>query len=197
MVKKTKRKIIDAFSKLVYQRSYDEVTVEMIIKEAGVGKTTFYRYFHDKPDVMFERFKTIYDDAIISSDCKSMEDLFAALLRQAREHPDQYAMFNTSGVNSYLSFIYQYTYEMGKEIVETAWNRKATEIEDFHIAHFCAGGSKILEEWCRGKKYQSMTAEQAAKEMCGSMSDKYYVQLNDAVMHHMKKLIKNRDYYDK
>jgi len=42
-----------------------------------------------------------------------------------------------------------------------------------------------------------MTAEQAAKEMCRSMSEKYYVQLNDAVIFHMKKLIKSRDYYDK
>ena len=84
MKKQTKKKIIDAFSKLVSERSYDEVTVEMIIQEADIGKTTFYRYFHDKADVMSERFKMIYDEAIISSECKSLEDLFETLLRQAR-----------------------------------------------------------------------------------------------------------------
>ncbi len=195
MKKQTKKKIIDAFSKLVSERSYDEVTVEMIIQEADVGKTTFYRYFHDKADVMSERFKMIYDEAIISSECRSLEDLFETLLRQGRMHPDQYAMFNTSGVNSYRELIYQYTYTMGKEIIETAWNRKMSEIEDFHIAYFCAGGSKILEEWSKGKKYRNMTSRQAAKEICSMMNDAYLVQLNEAVMHHMRKVIENRQYF--
>jgi len=37
--------IISAFSALVAERSYEEVTVEMIIRRAEVSKTTFYRYF--------------------------------------------------------------------------------------------------------------------------------------------------------
>ena len=48
MNKWTKKRIIDAFSALVARCGYDEITVEMILKEAEVSKTTFYRYFHDR-----------------------------------------------------------------------------------------------------------------------------------------------------
>ena len=186
MVKWTRNRIISAFSALVAERSYEEVTVEMIIRRAEVSKTTFYRYFCDKAAVMEARFQMLYDEAVVSRDCQSLEDLFAALLRQAREHPDQHAMFNTSGYNSYREFIYRYTYARGKEIMEAAWGRKATDREDFHIAYFCAGGSKILEEWCRGRSFINMTAEEAAREICSMIHEPFRVQLSDLVMAHIR-----------
>ena len=90
MVKWTKNRIIHAFSDLVAERSYEEVSVNMIIERAEVSKTTFYRYFCDKAAVMEARFKMLYDEAVISRDCRNLEDLFATLLKQARSHPDQY-----------------------------------------------------------------------------------------------------------
>ncbi len=186
MTRWTRERIIHAFSELVVERSYDEVSVEMIIRRAEVSKTTFYRYFCDKAAVMDARFQMLYDEAVISNDCRSLQDLFATLLKQARSHPDQYAMFSTSGYNSYREFIYRYTYSIGKEIMESAWNRQVTDIEDFHIAYFCAGGSKILQEWCEGKRFTNMTEEEAAREICSMISRPYLVELGDSVINHLK-----------
>lgn len=186
MVKWTKNRIIHAFSDLVAERSYEEVSVNMIIERAEVSKTTFYRYFCDKAAVMEARFKMLYDEAVISRDCRNLEDLFATLLKQARSHPDQYGMFNTSGYNSYREFIYRYTYTMGKEIMETAWGRPVSDLEDFHIAYFCAGGSRILEEWCMGRRFLNMSAEEAAREICSMIHEPFRVSFSDAVMKQLR-----------
>ena len=186
MTRWTRERIIHAFSELVAERSYDEVSVEMILRRAEVSKTTFYRYFCDKAAVMDARFQMLYDEAVISNDCRSLQDLFATLLKQARMHPDQYAMFSTSGYNSYREFIYRYTYSIGKEIMESAWHRQVTDIEDFHIAYFCAGGSKILQEWCEGKRFTHMTEEEAAREICTMIHQQYLVGLDKTVIEHLK-----------
>lgn len=193
MVKWTRKRIMDAFSQLVAERSYDEVTVAMIIARAEVSKSTFYRYFCDKADIMDARFQALYDEAVISGGCESLQDLFAILLKQARMHPDQIAMFRTWGYNSYREFIYRYTYSMGKEIMETAWGRKVSDIEDFHIAYFCAGGSRILQEWAEGKRFSSMSEDEAAKEICTMIHKPYLVELNRAVMRHLQSVIRERN----
>ena len=63
MNKFTRKRIIDAFTQLVSEYGYENVNVAMIIKRAEVGKTTFYRYFKDKRDVMFAHCQNLYDTA--------------------------------------------------------------------------------------------------------------------------------------
>lgn len=186
MAKWTRNRIINAFCELVAERSYNEVTVEMIIRRAEVSKTTFYRYFCDKDAVMEARFQMLYDEAVISSECVTLQDLFATLLRQARQHPDQHAMFNTVGHNSYREFIYRYTYAMGREIMEAAWGRPVSDIEDFHIAYFCAGGSTILQEWCMGRRFTNMTEDEAAAEICSMIHSPFMVDLSDEILKRLK-----------
>ncbi|MCR5794737.1 MAG: TetR/AcrR family transcriptional regulator [Solobacterium sp.] len=189
MNKWTKKRIIDAFSMLVYKYGYDDITVEMILKEAEVSKTTFYRYFRDKADVMDARFRSLYDEAILERNCQSLQDLFEILIEQAKENDDQYAMFSTTGHNSYREFVYRYTYEMGKRIIETVWNRKVTESEDFHIAYFCAGGAKMLQEWVRGRAFTQFTTQQFAHEMTLMMSGRYRLRFDDVVREHIREII--------
>ena len=182
--------VIEEFVDLLTKKSYDEISVAEIIRKAHVGKTTFYRYFCDKADLMDAYFQSIYDQALIDSKADSLEDLFATLLQSARDNPEQYAMFQTSGYNSFRSFIYRYTYKMGKEIVEAGWGRPVNEMEDFHIAYFCAGGSQIIEEWCRGTKYRDITSRQAAQEIMKMINESYRVKLNEEVR---KRVIQKED----
>ncbi|MDD5851923.1 MAG: TetR/AcrR family transcriptional regulator [Galactobacillus timonensis] len=173
--------VIEAFVNLLKKKSYEEISVAEIIRKAHVGKTTFYRYFRDKADLMDAYFQMIYDQALTDAKVDSLEDLFAILLQSARDNPEQYAMFQTSGYNSFRSFIYRYTYKMGKEIVEAGWGRPLDEIEDLHIAYFCAGGSQIIEEWCRGTKYGDITSRQAAQEIMKMINASYRVRLNEEI----------------
>ena len=181
MEKWTRKRIIETFTELVSKYSYDGVTVQHILEKAEVSKTTFYRYFKDKADVMDARFRSLYDEAVARSDCRSLQDLFTILLRQSREQTDQYAMFATTGFNSYREFVYRYTVTMGQIIMETAWGRAVTEEEKFYISFFCAGGAKILQDWARGRQFAELSAEEVAARMCRMIHPRYQVRLDDAM----------------
>ena len=63
MQERTKEDILRAFNSLIEATDFDKITVQMIIDEAGIGRTTFYRYFKDKYDVMnynYERYLQEY-----------------------------------------------------------------------------------------------------------------------------------------
>ena len=175
MSKQTKKKVIAAFEDLAGRYGYDQISVQMIIAKAGIGKTTFYRHFKDKADVMEARFSMMYDEAILASGCKSVEDLCRTILLNAREHPEQKVFFESSGYHSYSEFIYRYTYEIGKKIIERSWGRELTEIEEMGVAFFCAGNSKLFEEFCNGKRFNNITPDEAANKIISMMSQNYRI----------------------
>ena len=189
----TKRHIVDGFVRLLHMHSYPSITVEMILAQTDVSKTTFYRYFRNKSDVMDAYFQQVYDAAILDEGCRDLEDLFAAILEKARRNPEQYRMFETTGYNSYRQFIYRYALTMGTKIIETSWGRKLSEVEAFHVAFFCAGGSHAVEEFSRGQSYRSMGSRQAAAEIASMMNSEYKVAIDEAMRANLREYIRRRD----
>lgn len=51
--RETRERIVDAAFALFADRGFDQVTVEDIAESAAVGRTTFFRYFGDKQEVVF------------------------------------------------------------------------------------------------------------------------------------------------
>src|SRR5690348_2193898 len=51
-VRQTRLKLLRAFNKLVLERGYAKMTVDDVIKEAGVGRSTFYEHFETKEDIL-------------------------------------------------------------------------------------------------------------------------------------------------
>lgn len=176
MNKWTKKRILDVFTELVDEYGYEDVTIQMILEKAEVGKTTFYRYFRNKSDLLYAHYKDLYDAAIDDDNCKDLEDLYVSLFRTIRERPEELAMFDTIGYDSYLEFIYQYTLTRGKQILEKAWGRPLTLKEHFHVAFFCGGGARILEEYACGR-YRELTPEELGREAASIMHSPYKVKI--------------------
>lgn len=49
-IKKTYRALIDAFTKLLEEQPYENITVAMLCDEAMIRRTTFYKHFADKAE---------------------------------------------------------------------------------------------------------------------------------------------------
>ena len=53
--------ILDAFNRLIAEKDFQKISVEMIMNEAKVSRSTFYRYFKDKYEVMNANYKNVLD----------------------------------------------------------------------------------------------------------------------------------------
>lgn len=58
--RKTREAIFKAFSSLLARKHYDHITVQNIIDEADVGRTTFYAHFQTKEDLLDQMCEEIF-----------------------------------------------------------------------------------------------------------------------------------------
>jgi AcrR family transcriptional regulator len=57
---RTKSWIFDAIMQLMDEKPYNKVTVSDITKKAGIARTTFYRSYKDKDDIVFEYLNNMF-----------------------------------------------------------------------------------------------------------------------------------------
>ncbi|MGP3534167.1 TetR/AcrR family transcriptional regulator [Microbacterium sp. RD1] len=101
--RRARQRIIEAADDLFASRGYDDVSVSDIAERAEVGRTTFFRYFGDKTEVVFAKEQAMLDAVARAGMDESVEtarDIRAAieqlrpivleLCEEASEDPDAY-----------------------------------------------------------------------------------------------------------
>lgn len=58
---KTLNAIYDAFAKLINNKDYDEITIQDILDESNISRSTFYSHFKEKNDLLLSVSKHIFD----------------------------------------------------------------------------------------------------------------------------------------
>ena len=61
-VKKTKNNLRRAMIKILEIYSYEELTVDMLCKEAMSSRSTFYQYYSNKRDILVELISDMLND---------------------------------------------------------------------------------------------------------------------------------------
>lgn len=64
---KTKESLLEALIRMLENRSLDSVTVSDLCKEAGINRTTFYKYYSVPEDVIIEAAEKILDETIYTN----------------------------------------------------------------------------------------------------------------------------------
>ncbi|MDY4022996.1 TetR/AcrR family transcriptional regulator [Staphylococcus borealis] len=59
---KTKKALTDSLYSLLEEEAFSTITVNMICKNAGVHRTTFYKHFYDKFELLNQLLKLAHDD---------------------------------------------------------------------------------------------------------------------------------------
>lgn len=158
--KKTREAIFTAFTTLLSRKSYDRISVQEIIDEANIGRTTFYAHFETKDyllrDLCEELFGHIIDTAMglphghYHYSCGSQTDsVFLHLLRHLQEN-DRNILELLSSQNNEI-FLRYFKSDLKKMIViqyaEKGLLKNSTLPEDYLVDHISSSFVDTVDWW--------------------------------------------------
>lgn len=166
--RKTRVAIFSAFSSLLAEKSYGKITVQEIIDEANVGRTTFYAHFETKDDLLKELCGELFGHIIGSamdcththglySDGNTPESVFCHLLQHLQEND-----YNILGLLSSEScdIFLRYFKDSLNGLIRTQFveQKQSTHTElpqDFLINHISGSFVEMVLWWIKGHRKQT------------------------------------------
>lgn len=89
--------LTDAFLKLLQKKSINNISISELCNSAGVGRSSFYRNFESKEDILRAYINKIFSDWITGydlNDNKSLYELTNALFTHFEKYKDFYFLLN-------------------------------------------------------------------------------------------------------
>ena len=168
MLNRTMTAILNAFNRLIVQHDFQKISVEMIMKEADVSRSTFYRYFKDKYEVMNTNFKCLLDYYVDPARSHNYRDLCYHLFEYAQDNLKIFRRaLETTGFNSFSNFIYEYSYQTALAVTKSNRNGVGfSPAEELQVDVFCNGICAVYKNLVYQQyKIDASTAADALYEM--------------------------------
>lgn len=156
----TKKIIEDSMFLLLKTKSFEKITIDMILNESNVSRSTFYRYFNDKYELMNWCYQS-YVDTLLFKVYHGTENWRTTLSQIFQFLSDNHEYFEQAskvqGKNSFADFLYNYSYEFYRNIYLNKANEKALANHARVALEFnCIGGVHIVKEWLKNGRKESV-----------------------------------------
>ncbi|KAF5045771.1 hypothetical protein DSECCO2_477780 [anaerobic digester metagenome] len=166
--KKTRDAVFKAFNTLLSSKSYNRITIQEIIDEANIGRSTFYSHFETKDDllremctdlfshVFSESFNTenTHDFSFIDSNPGSMITHILYHLRDNKKNI--IGILTCESSDLFLRFFKQYLNELIIQHLIAMIERKNTNVpEDFLMNHIASSFVEMVQWWIKNNMRQS------------------------------------------
>ena len=168
MPSRTMDAILYAFNRLIVEYDFQKISVEMIMAEAKVSRSTFYRHFKDKYEVMNANFKQVLDYYVDPKRSRNYRDLCFHLFTYAQDHLKMFRRaLETTGFNSFSNFIYEYSYQTALAITRSNRDGEGfTPAEELQVDVFCNGICAVYKNLVRQRyRIDAAAAADALYEM--------------------------------
>lgn len=165
--KKTRAAIFKAFSALLSEKNYGRITVQEIIDEANVGRTTFYAHFETKDELLKalceELFGHIIDSALdcththgLYSNGNVPESVFCHLLQHLQENDNNIlGLLSCESSEIFLRYFKDSLNELIRMQFVNQNRQKNTNIpQDFLINHISGSFVEMVLWWIKGHMKQ-------------------------------------------
>lgn len=152
---KTRDAIFSAFSRLLEKKRYSHITVQDIIDEANIGRSTFYAHFETKDDLLNAMctaiFGHIFSEDLMreeTHDFSGNENLQARLthlLYHLKEkHRDISSILSGDSSELFMRYFRNYLMEMfAKQTVEVAIDAP----KDYVLNHYVSSFAETVKWW--------------------------------------------------
>lgn len=163
-IEKTKQSLEHALFFLCTQKELQDITVSELCKQAGVNRTTFYKYYSVPEDVMQQRLDRLLEDQIMqftdrrnTEDPNSFQQAITKTLAMIKEEQEAYTMFIS--INTLQA-------SMLKKFIQVL----RPEEEDTHRIYFLSGGmSALIAHWVSEGFIE--TPKEMAKIICNYIQE--------------------------
>jgi len=157
---KTRRAILTAFSKLLEQKRYSAITVQDIIDEADIGRSTFYAHFETKDELLHVMCSEIFDHVFsevlkaetghdFSEENETLEDKLTHLLYHLQEQKrDMIRVLMDDGNEIFLQFFRRNLEELFAAFLPA---EETNVPHDFRSNHYVSSFLEAVKWWARRK----------------------------------------------
>lgn len=157
---KTRQAIFNGFTALLSKKNYSQISVQEIIDEANVGRTTFYAHFETKDYLLKELCEELFDHIVDSamghkgthshySDCTAPDGVFLHLVQHLQQNDNHILDLLSSENNS----IFQRYFKANlKKLVISEYSEQLSMKnshlpEDYIINHISAAFVETIDWW--------------------------------------------------
>ena len=144
-----KKIMLESARKMIERKAFEDITVQMILDDCKISRSTFYRYFRDKYDLIGQ----YYTDYVFSlwkeERCTTWLSYLQCVFAFLKENRKYFLkVFEISGDNSFWNSLYDYSFDVTKAallIVE-----KDTELskeQEYSIRNYVVGQIHISRQW--------------------------------------------------
>lgn len=158
---RTKKIITEAFVHLLETVSFDHITTQMILDESGVSRSTFYRHFSDKFNVMTWYYQSKVESLLSKYDYHDYRLFLIDFCCFVQSNYSYFArVIKTTGDNSFFPFLSSYSTDYYEN-----WYKKALHLEclspidNYQIMIIVEGSNAAL------KQYILTGCKESAEEM--------------------------------
>lgn len=165
--KKTRAAIFKAFSALLSEKNYERITVQEIIDEADVGRTTFYTHFETKDELLKALCEKLFGHIIDSAlDCTHThglysngnvpESVFCHLLQHLKQNDNNILeLLSCESSEIFLRYFKDSLNELIRmQFVNQNRKKNINVPQDFLINHISGSFVEMVLWWIRGHMKQ-------------------------------------------
>lgn len=145
---RVKEQIVNGLFKELEEHPFSEIRIASLIKTAGVGRTSYYRNFDSKEDILNYYLEELIDErrqqskqfAWTRKDVQlDLKDIFIFF----REQKKRFLLLFNSGLSAYIFNYFRDTAKNGRHPDELPWN------EPYLIPFFTGALPSVLFEWLK------------------------------------------------
>ncbi|MCI8402588.1 MAG: TetR/AcrR family transcriptional regulator [Lachnospiraceae bacterium] len=154
----TGRRLMEALTELMEECPLDRIPTSAILKRAGVSRSTFYRRYRDKYDLLNASYQELLNRTLFQvSEGNSYKKAFFSLYSVLRSSPAFFKnAFSSEDQNNLRSYIYKQSYDVYKDIMSTHGMDMEQPYNRLLLAGYITGSLEVTCIWVKGGMKESL-----------------------------------------
>ena len=146
---KTKEIITQSFVRLLDAVPFDHITTQMILDESGVSRSTFYRYFKEKYNVMTWYYQAHIEEMRDKRDFRDYRLFLIDFCKFIKENNPYFSrVIKTEGTNSFFPFLSELSMQYYESIYKNVLHQEElTEKDRYQILMISEAGSALMRQY--------------------------------------------------